>query len=697
MLSPNQTKEEVSTLLELHHADYSLYVSASAYGRMREKAENLLKDEKALLATYGWPAGAQLFLGIGDGTEAVDSVAVDGDQLLSGDEAAVFFEQTDYQFVVDFSEAVTAARVVRIGKNDEALKSDEEQTVAHFFQRRHHLSFNLNFKNQIGQTDIVVGYTLGGVERQLTLHIDVLSVKLNYHADLKLLLHTIEQEYAMLSLDFLKKTYHTFGVADHTAATPDLIWWNIFQRVQREFCEAVSHVVERPHHRLRMTHSYRRADQLRRLSPQLENEWAEHQSEDRHLYRAEEWTLNDAAPENRFVKFALSDIARRYDRLYKQIHERAPEASRKEMDSEREELQRLQGAPLLRRVGRFTGLKGENLTLKQATGYSTIYKDWLLLQGTYDLHDGIQHMELKDIAELYEIWCFIEVKNKVRALLAEQKGAAIEQLVPEGSTGYKPLQPMFVASLQHGERSRVVLRHNDVELAHVVYNAELSDNETTNAKSGLGSNIGSLTVGQRPDIVLRLTKADVAQGVELTYLFDAKYRIDVTGKDDTRMPPDDAINQMHRYRDAIIYSDGAYGDGAMGELKREVVGGYILFPDKEPDKGTLPQYYKSISKVNIGAIPLHPETAHQKDTLLSCLLADIIRGTRSELLLKSIPQRGLLYKETSPMVLVGYAQKEEFEVVKEMNFYYIRAVKNDESMALDEGSATAKYVLIHRR
>lgn len=42
--------------------------------------------------------------------------------------------------------------------------------------------------------------------------------------------------------------------------------------------------------------------------------------------------------------------------------------------------------------------------------------------------------------------------------------------------------------------------------------------------------------------------------MKMTYLFDAKYRIDgkVNGVD---TPPEDAINQMHRYRDAIYYKD----------------------------------------------------------------------------------------------------------------------------------------------
>lgn len=78
------------------------------------------------------------------------------------------------------------------------------------------------------------------------------------------------------------------------------------------------------------------------------------------------------------------------------------------------------------------------------------------------------------------------------------------------------------------------------------------------------------TVPQKPDIVLQLTKNDLQQGMKMTYLFDAKYRIDGR-QNGVDTPPDDAINQMHRYRDAIYYKD--YDSHA---LKKEVIGGYIF-------------------------------------------------------------------------------------------------------------------------
>ena len=103
-------------------------------------------------------------------------------------------------------------------------------------------------------------------------------------------------------------------------------------------------------------------------------------------------------------------------------------------------------------------------------------------------------------------------------------------------------------------------------------------------------------------IILQLTRRDIKQGIKLTYLFDAKYRIGDT-QDNVDTPPYDAINQMHRYRDAIYYIDQD-----TKQLKKEVIGGYILFPGNGEDSAVEEMnFYKSIGKVNIGAFPLRPQ------------------------------------------------------------------------------------------
>jgi len=142
------------------------------------------------------------------------------------------------------------------------------------------------------------------------------------------------------------------------------------------------------------------------------------------------------------------------------------------------------------------------------------------------------------------------------------------------------------------------------------------------------------TVPQKPDIVLQLTKDDVEKGMKMTYLFDAKYRI--SGKDNgVDTPPDDAINQMHRYRDAIYYRD--YDSK---QLKKEVIGGYILFPgDGDSAEVQMSKFYKSIQEVNIGAFPLRPKDKENR-FLLEDFIKKLIDTKSAETISKVIPQKG---------------------------------------------------------
>ncbi len=645
MIIPLQ-KQENSTLLELYHEDYALYISAPQYASIWDKAIHLINNMEAMQTEYCWSEGAQLFL-----KNDFEGTKDEGDKKETPAKCckvgpASFFENTDYQVTVVFDEKANISDVTLISPIIEGKGNADDK--ASYIEKHHILSFNLNYGNDIGQSDIKVEYRKDQKKCQLLLHFDVLSSKLDYHKDLHCILEDIEREYTMLSLSFLRKTYHTFSEDNNAKETPDLIWWNIFKGVQEEFCRAVSKVIDSPHNRLRVQHNFRRADQLRHCSPMLENEWKERKEEERHLYRTEEWVLNDDTVENRFVKFALNNIKERFHRLKEKITKDYSDLSeyyKAEIETIDETLKRLSTAPFLRRIGRFTGLKGENLTLKQATGYSTIYRDWLLLQSTYDLHDGIQSMQLKDIATLYEIWCFIEVKNIVRELLAERNNVLVDdvnQFISSEDSTEGPLSGNFVLELDKGLSSKVILKHDDVALAEVIYNAYLGDSESSKVNSGLGANVSVQTVPQKPDIVLRLTKADVEKGIEMTYLFDAKYRLEENGN-----PPEDTINQMHRYRDAIYYLES---DDAT--LKKEVIGGYILFPgDDSKDDFAKSKLYESINKVNIGAFPLRPDIDGTKDSLLRDFLRSIISKPRRDILMGSIPQRGLNY--TDEPVLEG--------------------------------------------
>ena len=169
-------------------------------------------------------------------------------------------------------------------------------------------------------------------------------------------------------------------------------------------------------------------------------------------------------------------------------------------------LKHLQRNPFFRTVGTFKGLNQESLILQRATGYSQVYRTWNLLRRAYSLNDGIYRLHTKDIATLYEIWCFIEVSHIVK----EQLGLGNDDVEHRNRM---EMNGAFTWELGKGEHSRILFRKDGVELAELVYNPKHTEKDNVH---GIG-NLYVPTVPQKPDIVLQLTKDDVQKGMKMTY------------------------------------------------------------------------------------------------------------------------------------------------------------------------------------
>lgn len=448
----------------------------------------------------------------------------------------------------------------------------------------------------------------------------------------------IEQEYHMLSLDFLKRTFHSFS-PDANGETPEIIWWSIFAAEQKKFLNACKNIIERPRHRLHGREAFLRADKLRRIPMSLENEIAEHRREPARLYRVEEQVQSNDTQENRFLKYALGQITDRYVVLKERILkvEGVSDTTREELDDTFLALNRLRRNPFFRTIGRFKGLNQESLVLQKASGYSQVYRTWNLLRKAYSLNEGMYRLQSKDIATLYEIWCFIEVSHIVKQQLHLDDNDVEHRNRME-------MNGLFTWELGKGEHSRILFRKDGVELAELVYNPK--NTEWVNDNIGM-THFVVPTVPQKPDIVLQLTKNDLQKDMKMTYLFDAKYRIASKLGNGVDVPPDDAINQMHRYRDAIYYRD--YVEAP---LKKEVIGGYILFPgDGKPIDVEMAKFYQTIKEVNIGAFPLRPNDERNR-LLLENFIQELIETKAKDTVQHVIPQKGTVM-EVDNRVLVG--------------------------------------------
>ena len=601
-------------ILTIRHQDFTMSIECSKFDAIWDKAVRNVGEEN-LTSTYSWS----------DGVVSVVRQDEEGEeQFINYGEVApaVFFDNAEYPIWIEFGKHVSNARFGSI------LQADNEN----FSFRRGILAGFINYGNDIGKSEILIDYKVGSELRHFRFGFDVLSTKLNYHEHWRKIIEDIESEYRMLSLDYMRRTFHGFS-PDAEGETPDLIWWSIFAGEQKKFISAIKSIIERPRHRLHGIETFLRADKLTRIPTSIENELAEHRREQAHLYRVEQQIQSNDTQENRFLKHALGQITAKYEALKKRIEaiKGASDPFKGEMQSMLDTLKHLQRNPFFRTVGRFNGMNQESLVLQRASGYSQVYRTWNLLRRAYSLNDGIYRLQSKDIATLYEIWCFIEVSHIVKELLGID--------VDIDHRNRMEMNGIFTWELGKGEHSRILFRKNDVELAELVYNPKHTDKENDNISM---ENLVVPTVAQKPDIVLQLTKHDQQKDMKLTYLFDAKYRIEgrVNGVD---TPPEDAINQMHRYRDAIYYKEHT-----SNELKKEIIGGYILFPgDGQKADVEVSKFYKTIDEVNIGAFPLRPKDVENRELLLQ-FIESLIGKASTEILDESIPQKGLYYTHDEP-------------------------------------------------
>ena len=598
---------------------------------------------------------------------------------------AVFFENTEYPLIVRGAKGRDIEEI-SLAINGH-LKSDNS-TASNIISDNGELYGALNFHNQVGMTDFCFRYKVKGESsfKSLKFMTEVLSYKLDYRSDLRTIISDIENEYAMLCSSFLKDTY--LSVRQGNGASNDLIWWQIFRSCYNEIVDAATRIIDRPKRRLRTVAKYERAERMAVLPREMENEYQVHKDNPAYLYRTEELILSHDTIENRFLKHAINEMLRRFTTIKEHIitsmHISNPMAVDTSLQDIEGKMLRLRNHSFFHGVGVFKGFKQDNLVMKQAAGYKTILEKWIELQQAYELEEGMRNLEVKDISDLYEIWCFIKVKNIVQDTLRDM-GVDAATMVKG-----KAITKDFIPKLVYGGEISFIDSGN-VELASVSYNAQVE--KASERRMSAISGTDAMTTIQRPDIVLRLSKTEDS-GMKYTYLFDAKYRIDdARDRNGYDVPPEDAIDQMHRYRDAIYYTE----EGSDHEhLKKEIIAGYVLFPGQIPlealDIESGDYYYQeSNRKIGIGAFPLRPDQEdHAEDGSI------IIRADSSEIALRQQIRKWLEEDSREQLLEQSIAQKglEYSDEPVTKGTYFLSTIDthvNEDANAIMEGRATDFY------
>lgn len=403
-----------------------------------------------------------------------------------------------------------------------------------------------------------------------------------------------------------------------------LMWLANFAVLRERFEQGLKLICAAPHSRLQPTEANIKAAKLKgrlphKLAEQVKQDFANGQHDKR--YAVEKKQLSVDTPENRFIKMAVSKSKRQLAEFEQKLRQsnQAPERQRlsdsflNELHSWQQPLQKVLSQSFLKEVGTYTGLSRESLVLQQKTGYSAVYRVWQELKFYLDVFSNQSSISMKSVAEIYEVWCFLCLKQ----ILEHDLGF---ELVENSATKLTQ-NDFFEYQLKDGFAGAFLFKRSDGVTARLAHEPKFTKK---------GQSIRSYLVNQEPDIVLEVTlpksvssASGPSEEKQFIWLFDAKYRIKTDksrfddGSEDiesTDYVPDDAINQMHRYRDALIRlsephlteSPSSSNAGQRVKKSRPVFGAFALYPGFFDQATKQNPYAAAIEEVGIGAFALLP-------------------------------------------------------------------------------------------
>ena len=460
----------------------------------------------------------------------------------------------------------------------------------------------INFHGQVGRS--LFGVEVEGV-RVLEFEVEVFPRKIDYRADFDAMLAEIGHVMTALALDYLRATYR-LGTAVHAPRPSDIEWLTLLGSVIAQLEQAIRQVQRHPVRRLAREPRPARLERCRRVDSTLRQAIRRGQGSGRwmaipganpvRLAREQVWerrpieTLD--TPEHRWLRAQLTEIRNRLARL-------ATAERRRSRQGRADARGRATVDELRRMESRVTSLleaepvavaRGEppagfsSLVLQQGAGYREAYRAILTLRLGLRLEGGPLRLSLKDIETLYEYWCYLAVLEILREELRAPLPA--RELIGVTARGLR-------VDLERG-------RTKSIKLAPGETGRGGPRSVTVSFNPGYDTPTGV----QRPDMTVAIAVEGWRAPFEV--LLDAKYRVEASPeyveRHGTPGPPEDAVNALHRYRDAIL-------DRSPDEevCRHRIIMGAALFPLEDAD-GTFRAhtFYASLQRVGIGALPFLP-------------------------------------------------------------------------------------------
>lgn len=498
--------------------------------------------------------------------------------------APVFFEERNYELVV--RSKLPDAQPASVFRDPTLIVQRTVVTDANL------LALNVRFRGQVGRTD----FSFRAGEATIVIEAEVFPSKIDYVEDYEELLEGVADVRRTLILEYLRGTYRQ-AKANRDDTGSGIEWLSLLRIHLDSLNAAVQYInssarrtlvredAVTPIHRVRGSSAGATRAVVRGVGFG-DFQWIPGIGPVRSQIQVSRAFESLDTLEHRWIRSRLKFVharlleleaeqAARVRRSMERTGKRPPRlgAEFSEIGGLKELVEQLLLSPVISSATIDVPASATSLQLQSAIGYSQAYRILSVLSAALASDDGSDQYSTSDLNELYETWCFL----KVAQVTAELLGAEVDfsELIPTDSAGLR-------FTLRKGLSRSVKLSGKFVQAA-------LAYNPAFDVPTGI----------QKPDVVLRVVASG---GVDVMIALDAKYRVDGSSEYIKQFgapgAPIDAVNQLHRYRDAIQVLD------AKSEPIRPVVAGVALFPWPTPAKGY--RLRVAADEVGIGALPLLP-------------------------------------------------------------------------------------------
>ncbi len=506
----------------------------------------------------------------------------------------LFFENTNYRFELIFTKEQTGPEVL----HDLQYIND-----AFYFDCRHGIyrligQFNMN--NLVGWLRLPIRYFADGKNCELTLSFEVWPTKMDMTTDLDFMYRAIDEFYPLWRFSMPKKTEQQFKRSDMLNQSFGLVWMAQFESLIEAIQWSINRILNAPHNRLLGVSRAVKAEQFKgKVPPKREEQirTAQINGDADKRFQMTQKHLGVDTPENRFIKMVLDTILDNLTRFSQSVHHynqtktppRLSEAFFNRLTQWRRPIEELRNHSLFKAVGAFTSMSHESLVLQQKDGYAQVYRIWHMLSQHLETLGNGASISMKPVSEIYEVWCFLVLKQMLLSL------GFVEVATPFHRVKSDNLE----LHTQDGYCGTFNLIRDDGISIKLAHKPRFDENSTP---------LRTWNCTQIPDILMEVGFAD---GNGFYWVFDAKYRIESKQKPDGKdRVPQDAINQLYPYREALFYM---HESEQPINKSRAIFGAYALYPglfsNQTADNCSENPFAAGIEETGVGAFPLLPGSA----------------------------------------------------------------------------------------